>query len=75
MEGFPLQFYIHKIALVSFCMTFRSMEGNLNNTSKNSYPLGSPSLYLWLMAYQIEFVKPAKQKQNMLNYRNVNWKY
>lgn len=54
---------------------FRSMEGDLNNTSKNSYLLGSPSLYMRLMAYRTEFVEPAKQKQNVLNYRNVNWKY
>lgn len=30
---------------------------------------------MWLMVYQIAFVKPAKQKQHVLNYRNINWKY
>lgn len=54
---------------------FRSMEGNSNNASKISYPLGRLSLYVRLIAYQIEFVKAAKQEQNVLNYRNVNWKY
>lgn len=28
-----------------------------------------------LVAYWIELVKSAKQNQNVLNYRNVNWKY
>lgn len=73
--GFPLQFYTWKTALVSFCMMFRSIEGNLNNASKNSYPLGRPSLYMPLVAYWIELVKSAKQNQNVLNYWNVNWKY